>query len=286
MQTRGFLILVTENCLKPKSSHGGSYGVLWDLEDPRHQFWWHSVSDKLTASRRPWYLLYRLNSQGCVEKFRRAVFPFPFWLACSRSFSGFQDNWKTQFCSKKNEGDQRGKKSGIQFSGHSNSISINHFYKEIPWRNSYVHNYTPFLILGIHRRVFSDTPLKHSTGKKTWFENVSPILTKDCDLSSLEPTLFWRDISTRNEMNSSANNLLFLGPIGGPQFHQEGYPHTFAIAIFRISRKWMGWTEVRVTSFPFWKNGFQVPEKFRPAPPAAGRPKHFRQGWFTTLGNN
>lgn len=124
MQTRGFLILVTEKCLKPKSSHGGSYGVLWDLEDPRHQFWWHSVSDKLTSSRRPWYLLYRLNSQGCVEKFRRAVFPFPFWLACSRSFSGFQDNWKTQFCSKKNEGDQRGKKSGIQFSGHSNSISI------------------------------------------------------------------------------------------------------------------------------------------------------------------
>ena len=61
---------------------------------------------------------------------------------------------------------KRGKKSGIQFLAIPILFQLITLYKEILWRNSYVRNYTPLLILGIHRRVFSDTPLKHSTGKK------------------------------------------------------------------------------------------------------------------------
>lgn len=187
MQTSGFLIMVNEKSLKPKNSHGGSYWVLWDLEDPRYEFWVRQVDlteRALISTRFGWIL------KVVLKNFRRAVWNLFLsgWRAAV-PFQDFRTSGKQSFAPKSTREMKRGEKSGIQFSGHSNSISIDHFYKEIPWRNSYVRNYTPFLILGIHRRVFSDTPLKHNTGKKHDL-NMYLLLKKACDVKSLEPTLF------------------------------------------------------------------------------------------------
>lgn len=202
-------------------------------------------SGKLTWKSRPWYLLDRLNSQGRVEKNSKGRFPVSSLFGVQPFLFRISGQVESKVLLQKERGRwNEVRKVVSHFLAIPILFQLITLYKEIPWRNSYVRNYTQFFSLGIHRRVFSDTPLKHSTGKKPWFENTSPILKKGCNLSSLEPTLFWQDISTRNQF--LCKQLLFFkkkGPIGGPQFHQEGYPH------FRHSnrtpRKWMDQSSVR-----------------------------------------